>query len=228
MTFPLFFLQMAREGLREEAVYDEGKWTSCRGEEMLCSLSRLCFPPHSSVLKGPLLTRPSKLSATAPCPPPPPRPLAQSRVRRPFSIQRMVPPARMWTSLGTIVLSHPVTTAYVLSQDRTCFWTKPGMGSGPAPHDLELNIVSDFKIKLSAMRFRLLGRGWPAPFQKLLESSWLPRAQHGHAFNPSVQNPCFLPCVPLTLGSYSQFLPRSAWFPAPALLGDIFLSHPGS
>lgn len=170
MTFPLLFSWMAREGLREEAVYDEGKRTSCRGEEMPCSLSRLCCPPHSSVLEGPLLTRPSKLSATAPCPPPPPRPLAQSRVWRPFSIQRMVPPARMWTALGTIVLSHPLTTAYVLSQDRTCFWTKPGMGSGPAPHDLELNIVSDFKIKLSAMRFRLLGRRWPAPFQKLLES----------------------------------------------------------
>lgn len=171
MTFPLLFLRMARKGLREEAVYDEGKQTSCRGEEMPCSLTRLCLRPHSSLVEGPLLTRPSKLSATASRPPPPPRPLAQSRVQRPFFIQSMVPPVRMWTSLGTIVLSHPLTTAYVLSQDRTCFWTKPGMGSGPAPHDLELNIVSDFKIKLSAMRFRFLGRGWPAPFQKLLESS---------------------------------------------------------
>ena len=67
MTFPLLFLRMAREGLREEAVCDEGKRTSCRGEEVLCSLTRLCFPPHSSLLKGPLLTlRPSGPSTLSP------------------------------------------------------------------------------------------------------------------------------------------------------------------
>ena len=53
--------------------------------------------------------------------------------------------------LGTIVLSHPLTAACVLSQDRTCLWTKPGMGYGPAPQGLESNIVSDFKVKPSAM-----------------------------------------------------------------------------
>lgn len=72
MTFPLLFLRMAREGLREEAVCDEGKRTSCRGEEVLCSLTRLCFPPHSSLLKGPLLTLhpsgPSTLSPPHPQP----------------------------------------------------------------------------------------------------------------------------------------------------------------
>lgn len=152
MTFPLLFLQMAREGLREEAVCDEGKRTSCRGEEVLCSLTRLCFPPHSSLLKGPLLTlRPSGPSTLSAPHPQPTKALGSVMCAASLFHTKYGSPGQGVDILGTIVLSHPLTAACVLSQDRTCLWTKPGMGYGPAPHGLESNIVSDFKVKPSAM-----------------------------------------------------------------------------
>ena len=92
------------------------------------------LPPASQLpLERTLLTlRPSGPSKLSPPPPATPRPLAQSCVQRPFSIQSMVPPVKMWTSLGTNVLSHPLTTAPVLSQDRTCFKTRDELWTYPS------------------------------------------------------------------------------------------------